>query len=134
LVAVALLTTGCDLAITLFSPPGDASWALAEGQELDAETEQFVARVTEMNCASGQSSEGRIVGPKVEYGDDAIIVTFAVRPPPGGEFHTCQGNPPTLVLVTLSEPLGDRQLLDGHVDPPVVPGCKEEVPPCDVPG
>jgi hypothetical protein len=74
----------------------------------------------EVNCASGQSSQDRIVGPEISYAADRVVVTFAVRPPPG-EAQDCQGNPATAVTVTLNEPLGDRRLVDGGAEPPREP-------------
>ena len=41
------------------------------------------------------------------------------RPGAGGD-QTCPGNPSTRVTVTLPEPLGDRQLVDGSTTPPRV--------------
>jgi hypothetical protein len=46
------------------------------------------------------------------YEPDRVVVIFTVDPLPDGAY-TCPGNPPTGVTVELSEPLGDRQLLDG---------------------
>jgi hypothetical protein len=91
---------------------GDAEWVLAPGQPaIGPETRQFDALVTERSCASGQSSEGRIAGPDLVQVDDEVLVTFAVRPLPGGA--NCPSNPATRVTVALGEPLGDRRLRDG---------------------
>lgn len=97
---------------------GPATWAL-EGSELGPEDTAFTASVTERSCASGQSSEGRVRDPLIEYREDAVIVTFFVAPLDGDA--TCPGNPPTAVGVQLDEPLGDRALLDGGVWPPREP-------------
>ena len=97
---------------------GDADWRLAPDQpKLGPGTMSFVALVTERACASGRSSEGRVVGPDVVVVDHDILVTFAVRPQ-GGEIQECPGNPSTRVVVDLGEPLGDRTLLDGATLPP----------------
>lgn len=98
---------------------GDATWHLAPGQSIGPETTTFEAMVTERACASGRSSEGRIVGPDVLALADAVLVTFAVRPLAGAQ--DCQGNPATSVSVTLPEPLGERRLLDGSTLPPREP-------------
>ena len=91
---------------------GDADWVLAPGQPaIGPDTRQFDALVTERNCASGKSSEGRIAGPDLFQVGGDVLVTFAVRPLPGG--GTCPSNPATMVTVDLGEPLGDRRLLDG---------------------
>ena len=61
--------------------PGEvATWAFAPDQEIGPATTEFVAMVTERECASGQSSAGRIVGPMVDAYDAAVVVTFEVRP------------------------------------------------------
>ena len=72
--------------------------------------------MTEIACASGQSSEDRIVAPRIVVEEDAITITFAVMPLEGPQ--DCQGNPASEVRVELPEPLGDRELRDGGVYPP----------------
>ena len=97
---------------------GDADWALAPDQPaLGPDTRSFDALVTERDCASGKSSEGRIAGPDILQAGDLLLVTFAVRPLPGGA-QTCQGNPATRVTVHLDAPLGDRRMRDGGALPP----------------
>jgi hypothetical protein len=112
------------LAACGLSGPGNAgvaTWALAPGQDIGPETTEFVAMVTERACASGQSSEGRIVGPQIEHyvNDRTLTVTFQVRSLDG--VQACPGNPPTAVTVVLGEPLGNRRLLDGGREPPAEP-------------
>ena len=100
---------------------GVATWALAPGQDIGPDTTEFVAMVTELACASGQSSEGRIIGPQLEHfvNERTLTVTFQVRSLDG--VQACPGNPPTPVRVVLGEPLGDRRLLDGGREPPSEP-------------
>jgi hypothetical protein len=102
--------------VEVLMPPGEARWALAPGAEIGPETTEFVAMVTEMACAGGQSSAGRIIGPDISVTDESITVTFRARARSGPA--TCPGNPATPVVVELPEPLGDRTLLDGGTDPP----------------
>jgi hypothetical protein len=45
------------------------------------EATSFPILVTEQVCASGQSSEGRLADPLVEYRDDAVLITTRVEPP-----------------------------------------------------
>lgn len=104
------------------SPPvdaGRASWALPTDPEIGPSTTQFTALVTERACASGRSAEGRVIGPVIEYTANAVIVTFQVQGLDGAQ--ACPSNPSTPVQVTLDEPLGDRQLLDGDSKPPREP-------------
>lgn len=119
LLAGLLALGGCNLVEGTLRGPQPATWGLAGGQEIDAGTTLFVAMVTERECASGQSSEGRVVGPEINYTDDSVVISFEVRPLGGGQ--DCQGNPSTRVEVRLDEPLGERLLLDGFSDPPHVP-------------
>ena len=95
-------------------PPnlGEASWGLDPAQPVpDAATRSFTALVTERDCASGQPSVGRIVGPAVLKEPGRVLVAFGVSPL-GGGFHTCPGNPATPTVVDLGEPLGNRLLID----------------------
>ena len=105
----------CDLHV---APPyglGAGQWvpaaAVAPGDT------RFVANVHERGCSSGQSPEGRIEPPVVEYTATSVVVTFWVRLPEGGT-QDCRGAPPAPYEVVLREPLGDRTLLDGGVYPP----------------
>jgi photosystem II stability/assembly factor-like uncharacterized protein len=72
--------------------------------------------VLEQACASGKSPEGRVREPVVEYGADAIVVTFTITWSPGDQ--DCPSNPPFPVVVQLDQPLGGRALLDGSSVPP----------------
>ncbi len=112
---------GCNPQRMLAPGLGAAEWSVAPGQAIGPGTTRFDALVTELACASGQSSEGRIVGPDIVVAEDQVLVTFAVRPQGGTEGQTCQGNPSTRVTVTLPEPLGGRALLDGSTLPPRQP-------------
>lgn len=118
IVALALLTA-CDPFAPL-RPTGPARWFLPPDAQIGSETTAFAALVVEVNCASGQSSQDRIVGPEIIYDADQVVVTFAVRPLPG-DVQNCQGNPATVVEVALTQPLGDRRLVDGGADPPREP-------------
>lgn len=114
IVAMTLLAA-CD-AFAPARPAGPARWFLPPDAQIGPETTAFAALVMEVNCASGQSSQDRIVGPEISYAADQVVVTFAVRPLPE-EVQDCQGNPATAVTVTLKEPLGERRLVDGGADP-----------------
>ena len=100
---------------------GPATWTHDPAAEIGPDTTAFTAWVTETDCVSGQSSEGRIIGPDIQLASDSIVVTFRVRPVSGSGAVACPGNPPTPVTVRLSEPLGDRTLLDGGREPPTEP-------------
>ncbi|MBA2632099.1 MAG: hypothetical protein H0U86_03690 [Chloroflexi bacterium] len=127
---VVLSASACGLVEQLFVGPNDARWGHAADAEIGPDTIEFVAMVTETVCASGRSSEGRIIGPDIAYTDEAVTITFAVRPLGGGA-QDCPGNPSTPVMVRLDEPLGDRALLDGGTDPPREPPVCQNPDFCD---
>ncbi len=96
---------------------GPASWWLDPGRPRPAAGDrEFVALVREETCASGRPPDGRIAPPLVVYGEQAISLRFGVTPLAGGQ--DCQSNPSGEYRVTLTEPIGDRVLLDGGVFPP----------------
>jgi hypothetical protein len=117
---VTMLATACSL-LQPMAPGGPATWTFAPEQAIGPQTTEFVAMVTERACASGQSSEGRIIGPQIEHFVDekTLTITFQVRSLDGAQ--ECPGNPPTPVRVVLGEPLGNRRLLDGGREPPSEP-------------
>jgi hypothetical protein len=92
-----------------------ASWELAPGENLRADTTTLNLLVSERSCSSGRSPEGRIVPAAVIYEPDSVIVIFGVKPLPGAQ--TCQSAPPAAVSLELREALGKRQLFDGSVFP-----------------
>lgn len=71
--------------------------------------------VREQDCASGQSAAG-LIASDVRYQEDAVVVFVNVRE--RTEDRSCPGNPDTPHTVTLREPLGDREVLDGNREPP----------------
>lgn len=73
--------------------------------------------VHERACTSGQSAEGRIQLVELNETTEQVQLRIGVARPPGGD-QTCEGNPPTPFTVDLSEPLGDREIIDASVVPP----------------
>lgn len=89
---------------------GRADWWLDPADlPLKPDTRVLRGFLQERECASGQSPEGRILGPRIEYRVDEVIVTFRVREIGG----RCPSNPSYPVTIALDEPLGDRVLVDG---------------------
>jgi hypothetical protein len=86
-----------------------------------ADATTFTALVTETECTSGQPMGGRLLPPSITHDRDAVFVVFAALPQVNQGFATCPSNPPSRVIVTLHEPLGDRRLLDAGVFPPAEP-------------
>lgn len=76
------------------------------------EATSFVAMVTERACASGRDISDLLLPPVIQYGNDAVTVSLYLEPLPGGA-QNCTGTAPARFTIELSEPLGDRQLVDG---------------------
>lgn len=68
--------------------------------------------VSERNCNSGDPPDlDRILAPRIDYGRNAVSVTYFVEPPDGAQ--TCPTAPPARVDLELAQQLGDRVLEDG---------------------
>jgi hypothetical protein len=91
-------------------------WVNPASLPLAADAKSISGFIREQACASGQSPEGRIQGPRIEYGTSSITVTFGVTKV--GPAAECPSNPKYSITIFLAEPLGNRNLLDGGSDPP----------------
>ena len=90
-----------DVTLAAAHSPGDASVDLL---------------VHERACASGESAEGRIKLIELNETTEQIQLRIGVRPRDGDQ--DCQDNPPTPFTIDLTEPLGDREIVDASVLPP----------------
>jgi hypothetical protein len=63
----------------------------------------------------GNLQRGRILDPIILYTEDAIVITVPVLSIKG--IRDCPSNPPAEITIELTEPIGDRVLLDGSVYP-----------------
>jgi len=90
-------------AIELQSPP-------------DPMSEDLRLLVTEQTCNGGDDAEGRIEVVSIDETDDRVSLVLGVRPRGGA--HTCPSNPATPFTVTLSEPLGEREVVDASLADP----------------
>ena len=96
---------------------GPASWWVDPAAlPLSPDATSIPALIQEQQCASGKPPEGRVTEPVVLTSPDAILVNVWVRIPQGGQ--DCQGNPAFPIEISLPDPLGERQLLDGSEVPP----------------
>ena len=98
-------------ACSLLQPSSVADWEPAPGADLSPDSQTVEIVVRERQCASGDTAEGRIQRPDVDYRPDAVVVTVKVREKGGSQ--NCPGNPLTPFTLELDEPLGNRELLDG---------------------
>ncbi|MES2209786.1 MAG: hypothetical protein V4515_06325 [Chloroflexota bacterium] len=107
----------CTLSVSYPDGIGGATWSLDPGSPAPGpESREIHTLIVETACASGKSPEGRILDPLIVYGAASVLIAVAVRPRPGAQ--DCQGNPEVPLTIVLSEPLGDRVLLDGSAFPP----------------
>ena len=72
--------------------------------------------IVERACANGDPPTGRVRPPVVVYGEGTVTITVTVSETPGGA--DCPGNPSVPITIELSQPLGERTILDGSVFPP----------------
>ncbi|GAA1724862.1 hypothetical protein [Brachybacterium phenoliresistens] len=87
-----------------------ATWSLAPGQEVTAETTVLKLEATRTSCANGRT--GELLEPVITVSESRVIVRIdAVPLKPGG--YDCPGNDRVPVTVRLEEPVGDRELVDG---------------------
>jgi hypothetical protein len=71
---------------------------------------------TEEKCNSGEDAEGRIEVVDLKETDERVSLVLGVRPREGAQ--TCPSNPTTPFTLTLAEPLGDREIVDGALVEP----------------
>ena len=91
---------------------GEVEWELDPAfPSPTAEDTEIHVLATERGCASGREMGDALRGPQVLETDTEVVIAFAVELPLGGQ--ECPGNPPTAVTVTLDQPLGDRELVNG---------------------
>jgi LysM repeat protein len=93
---------------------GAATWSLDPAYPYSAGATELHILVEEWSCHGMLSAEGRIAQ-NIQYRDQAVVVTLAVRSPSG--FQTCPAPPPTPHVLHLGQPVGDRDLLDGGLWP-----------------
>ena len=101
---------GCPLMAVPPAGFGAATWTLDPSVPYSAGATEIHILVDEWGCHGSQTAEGRI-GQNVQYRDDAVIVTLAVRQPGGPQ--TCPGTPPTPYVLHIDQPVGARNLDDG---------------------
>ncbi|MGH2462894.1 MAG: hypothetical protein ACRDFZ_04615 [Candidatus Limnocylindria bacterium] len=94
-----------------------ARWEMAPAEQPSPESRTVAVLVSEQTCPNGESLKGPIEQAAVTYLEDSVIVVLGNRIPPGPHVG-CGPLAPAAFLVELSEPVGDRQLLDGYVYPP----------------
>jgi hypothetical protein len=87
-----------------------ASWTTEPGA-VDPSSNSFSVAVTRTGCSGGET--GSVYAPTVDIGDTNIAITFRVEPLDPRLDYTCPSNDTVETTVTLPEPIGQRQLVDG---------------------
>jgi hypothetical protein len=110
----------CHLRVVLSAEYGPASWALNPAYLApDAGTTTLEILVWEVACSGAAPTIGRMSAPVIDYATSTVTITLGVRPLQGPQ--TCPLGPGTPASVRLSQPLGNRTLLDGGTVPPAAP-------------
>ena len=93
-----------------------AQWALVS--RANGEATSFEVWIRPTDCATGQPLGDRLLPPIVNYGDTSVTVTWqtaaVVR---NSQAVACPAEVPARTTLVLSQPLGERELLDGGVYP-----------------
>lgn len=96
-------------------------WAFTEdAYPPDPGATELELLVVEVQCSSGRDIEG-LVEANVEYREDRIDVVLTAPGLDPGVGYDCQGSPGTEYELVLSEPVGDREVVDLSVYPPAEP-------------
>jgi hypothetical protein len=112
----------CEPHLVLGAEYGPAGWALnADHPRPDSTTTDLHLLVWERACSGGSPATGRMSPPAILYDTATVTIAIGVRPLRSDGPVTCPGPPGTPALVRLSEPLGERSLLDGGRVPPAEP-------------
>jgi heat shock protein HslJ len=116
-----VLLAGCSQVATSAPPsepvPSSARWGLHPAA-LPAPADRSIrVDVWEVPCSGGRAITGKILPPEVDYEPERVVVTLWLEPLPvlgPNEALTCPLAPPVPYTVELSEPLGERELVDGN--------------------
>lgn len=86
------------------------TWVLLDPGQVTSASTEITIGVTRLDCSSGVT--GEVLEPVVEYTDSHVIIRADVAVIDHNLPQTCQGNDEVPVAVKLSEPIGDRPLVD----------------------
>lgn len=102
----------CELRLVLPEGLGAVDWRLDPAfPRPGPDSTEIHLMVKERECASGEPMGDRLLGPQIVQTDQSVLIAFASIREHG--YETCPDNPSTAVAVTLSAPLGERDLRDG---------------------
>jgi len=119
--ALCLLLAGCaqgpSSAAPSVSAPSIGRWGLNPQAMPSAEGRSVSVGVWEVPCSSGRDISGKILPPDISYEPSRVTVTIWLEALPAlgpDEAFECPLVGPFPYTIELSEPLGDRQLVDGN--------------------
>ncbi|MFS0866546.1 hypothetical protein AB3M83_04310 [Microbacterium sp. 179-B 1A2 NHS] len=108
--AAALVTAWAAIAVGCAATPTGAETGLWEIREPPtADSTSIDIAVTRLECASGVT--GDVLEPEVTYERDRILIATPVADN-HSDAATCQDNDAVPITVVLTEPVGDRLLID----------------------
>lgn len=87
-----------------------ATWWLLHPEEVTADSTVLNIGVTRLGCAGGVT--GEVLTPRVVYEPDRVLIEVDVAALPN-EAYDCPGNDEVPATVALTEPIGERILVDG---------------------
>ena len=102
----AVLLTGCASAP---QQPAVGLWELSSVDEVGVQTTTLQLGVVRLECSGGET--GAVLEPDVTYQKDQILIRTDVEPL-RGDAYDCRGNDTVPLTVQLSEPVGQRELVD----------------------
>jgi heat shock protein HslJ len=94
-----------------------ARWGLEAGELPGPDDRSIGIGVWEVPCSGGRDIGDKVLPPQVSYEPLRVVVTIFLEPLPTlgpNEALTCPLAPPVPYELELSEPLGDRALVDGN--------------------
>lgn len=84
-------------------------WELSDIDAVAAQSTSVELDVVRLECSGGET--GTVLEPDVVYEASRIVIRTDVEPLPEGNYD-CRGNDSVPVTVELSEPVGERELVD----------------------
>ena len=108
-------TSGATCTLRTVLPDGlnVVEWTVDPSRAADPDRSEIHVLVTESACANGRPPGARLLGPQVIETAERVLIAFAAIAQEDDQ--DCPSNPPSPVTVTLSQPLGQREALDGLV-------------------
>lgn len=104
---LALLLGGCAPASQPVSAPG--IWELRQAGGLTPESTTLHLNVSRLGCSNGDT--GQVLAPELQYLSNRILIRTNVAALDDGA-HDCPDNNQVPVTVELTEPIGQRELVD----------------------